>query len=228
MNQTIRGELSLLGRVDGFNQDQSTCEGDERSVILFSFLTAHGDAFKTFQLADRLFDAGAGFVESFGEEFRPCLGIRTVWDDRADIPFARRLTVSCRVISFVSDHHARRYIGANIKQDLKMTAVAGLTARKTERDWISTMVSLQMNFCRETAPRTAESLGVLPPFAPAADTCARTIVESNICTRWALWLKLARASKKASKVPDRLSRQNRFQTLFQWPNSAGSARQVML
>jgi hypothetical protein len=38
----------------------------------------------------------------------------------------------------------------------------------------------------------------------------------------------ASAWKKASKVPVRLSRQKRFQMLFQLPNSAGSARQVTL
>jgi hypothetical protein len=68
----------------------------------------------------------------------------------------------------------------------------------------------------------------LPRFAPAAETCARTTVESNICTRCAVELSAAKASKKASNTPDRLNRQNRFQTLFQLPNTAGSARQVTL
>jgi hypothetical protein len=36
------------------------------------------------------------------------------------------------------------------------------------------------------------------------------------------------ASKKAAETPALLNRQNRFQTLFQLPNSAGSARHVML
>ena len=39
---------------------------------------------------------------------------------------------------------------------------------------------------------------------------------------------LASSWKKASNTPDRLSRQNRFQILFQLPNRSGSARQVML
>ena len=69
---------------------------------------------------------------------------------------------------------------------------------------------------------------MLPPFAPAAETWARTTVESNICTKCAVSLIAASASKKASKVPDRLNRQNRFHTLFQCPNFSGSARQVML
>jgi hypothetical protein len=41
-------------------------------------------------------------------------------------------------------------------------------------------------------------------------------------------LKEASASKKVSNTPLRLKRQKRFQMLFQEPNSAGSARQVML
>ncbi|MGO9848143.1 MAG: hypothetical protein ACLPKT_16600 [Methylocella sp.] len=60
-------------------------------------------------------------------------------------------------------------------------------------------------------------------FAPAAETWARTTVESNICTR-CVSLIAAGASKKASKVPDRLKRQNRFQTLFQCPNFSGRAK----
>ena len=85
-----------------------------------------------------------------------------------------------------------------------------------------------MDLGREAAARAAERLILLPPLAPAAETCARTIVESNICTRWAVRLIAASASKKASNTPARLRRQNRFHTLFQGPNCAGSARQVML
>jgi hypothetical protein len=97
-----------------------------------------------------------------------------------------------------------------------------------ERDRVAVMVRLEVDLGREAATRSAERLGLLPPFAPAADTCARTIVESNICTRCALLLVAASASKNASKVPVRLSRQKRFHTLFQLPNAAGSVRHVML
>jgi hypothetical protein len=85
-----------------------------------------------------------------------------------------------------------------------------------------------VDFRRNASARTPERLILLPSFAPAAETWARTTVESNICTRWALSLIWASASKKASNTPDWLSRQKRFQTLFQWPKSRGSARQVML
>ena len=67
----------------------------------------------------------------------------------------------------------------------------------------------------------------LPPLAPAAETWARTAVESNIWTKCAVRLNPASAAKKASNTPAWLRRQKRFHTLFQWPNSAGKARHVM-
>jgi hypothetical protein len=45
-------------------------------------------------------------------------------------------------------------------------------------------------------------------------------VESNICTKCAVSFIAARASKNASKVPDRLSRQNRFHTGRAWRGAA--------
>jgi hypothetical protein len=54
------------------------------------------------------------------------------------------------------------------------------------------------------------------------------MVESNICTRCAVSLRAAKASKKASNTPARLRRQKRFQTEFQVPKRSGRARQVML
>ena len=75
-------------------------------------------------------------------------------------------------------------------------------------NWQATEIGLQVDLGRETATRAAQRLIVLPPFAPAAETWARTTVESNICTRSAVSLNAANASKKASKVPDRLKRQN--------------------
>ena len=44
------------------------------------------------------------------------------------------------------------------------------------------------------------------------------VLANSSYTRCAVSLIAASASKKASKVPDRLKRQNRFQSLFQCPN----------
>ena len=89
-------------------------------------------------------------------------------------------------------------------------------------------IDLEVDLGREAPARAAQRLSVLPPLAPAAETCARTTVESNIWTKWAVWLIAASASKKASNTPAWLSRQKRFQTLFHLPKLAGSARQVRL
>jgi hypothetical protein len=58
-------------------------------------------------------------------------------------------------------------------------------------------IGLEVDFARESAPRAAERLIFLPPFAPAAETCARTTVLSNICTRCAVLLVSARSWKNA-------------------------------
>jgi hypothetical protein len=49
------------------------------------------------------------------------------------------------------------------------------------------------------------------------DTAARL-------AKCAVWLHSASSGKNASNTPERLSRQNRFHTLFQLPYSRGSAR----
>src|SRR5690606_8261306 len=79
-----------------------------------------------------------------------------------------------------------------------------------EGDRMTVEVSLQMDLGRKAAARTAECLAFLPPFAPAAETWARTMVLSNICTRWAEADSEARWSKKISNTPALLNRSNRF------------------
>src|SRR6185437_10399871 len=105
---------------------------------------------------------------------------------------------------------ARIEIRTDVEKRFKVAAITGFTAGEMEGNWHATEVGLQVNLGRETATRAAKCLIMLPPFAPAAETWARTTVESNICTKCAVSLIAARASKKASKVPDRLKRQNQL------------------
>ena len=109
-----------------------------------------------------------------------------------------------------------------------MSAVTDLASGEMEVEGITVKIGLEVDFGRETATRAAECLVLLPPFAPAADTWARAVVLSKNWTKCAVWLHSASNWKNASNTPDRLSRQNRFHTLFQLPNSLGSARHVML
>lgn len=89
-------------------------------------------------------------------------------------------------------------------------------------------VALDVDLRPVPAAGTSQRLIFLPPFAPAAETWARTEVLSNIWISPALRLHAANAWNKASKVPASDRRENRRQTLFHLPNSAGRARQVML
>ena len=61
-----------------------------------------------------------------------------------------------------------------------MRAVAGLTLCEVKREGASIQISLEVDLGREPAAGAAQRLTILPPFAPAAETCARTMVESSI------------------------------------------------
>jgi len=57
-------------------------------------------------------------------------------------------------------------------------AVCRLARREVECDGPSPGITETMNFTAEPAPRAAKSSSVNPPFPPAAETWARTEVES--------------------------------------------------
>ena len=218
----------MLGRVDGFGEDEHEAESDEGSVVPGGFLATESNALEALELSDALLDAGASAVERFRKESGSVLGIRLGGNDRADAAGSGGLAVGLAVVALVADNGARRDVRPEVEQDREVPAVARLPGGQVEGDRQAAEVGLEVDLGREAAARAAKSLAVLPPFEPAADTCARAVVESSICTRWAVELVAASASNMASNTPDRLSRQKRFQTAFQSPNSAGRARQVML
>jgi len=49
-----------------------------------------------------------------------------------------------------------------------------------ERQRPPIQINLEVDLGREAPARAAQRLILLPPLAPAAETCARTTVESNI------------------------------------------------
>ena len=214
--------------MDGFGEDEGESEGHDGGVVLGRLLTAEGDAFEALQLSHGLLDAGAASVEGAREEGGRVLGRRLDGDDGTDAARARRLAIGLAVVAFVADGGARGDLGAEVEQDRKVRAVGGLSGGEVEGDGQAAEIGFEVDLGREAAARAAERLALLPPLAPAAEACARTMVESNICTRPAVWLVAASASNMASNTPARESRQKRFQTAFQLPNSAGSARQLTL
>jgi hypothetical protein len=72
----------------------------------------------------------------------------------------------------------------------------GLAAGEMKAEGMALFVCFQMDFGRDAAARTPERLA----FCASHGTCARTMVEWNICTRCALSLKLASVSKNAIRL----------------------------
>jgi len=169
-----------LGRVDGFDQDERASEGNEGSEVLRGLLAAQGDAFEALELAVALLDAGASGVEDFGKEGGLVFGVLAVGDDGADAAAARRLPVGLGIVALVAENGARRDVRADVEQECEIAAVAGLAAGQMESQRQTVEIGFQVDFRRKSAARAAEGLALLPPFAPAAETWARTIVESTI------------------------------------------------
>jgi hypothetical protein len=170
----------ILGRVDGFCPDKGASEGDKSGEVLRGFLAAQRDPLEAFELADGLLNAGAGFVKGTWEEFRLSGSVAAVRNDGADAAPACPLAVCLAVIALVGDHRPGRDVRADIEQGLEIAAVAGLTAGQVKGQGQPVQIALQVDLGGKSAARTAERLALVPPFAPAAETWARTIVESTI------------------------------------------------
>lgn len=106
-------------------------------------------------------------------------------NDRDDAARARCLPVGLAGVALVADSGARIDIGAEPEQDREIRRIALFASGQVEGDGMAVEVGLQVDLGGEAATGTAKRLAVLPPLAPAAETWARTMVESNICTRCA-------------------------------------------
>ena len=109
------GSSGLLGRVDGFNQHQPAGKTDDGRVAGVGLLTAHGDAFEPFKLADRLFDACPEFIEALREKAPPLLGVVAARDDRCNSARECRLPVGLAVIALVRQRDARADVRSNVE-----------------------------------------------------------------------------------------------------------------
>jgi hypothetical protein len=75
---------------------------------------------------------------------------------------------------------ARLHVRPDVEKHFKMAGVGRFASRRIERDDRARGVRFGVNFRGEASARTLERSTLFPPFAPAADTWARTIVESNL------------------------------------------------
>ena len=127
-----------------------------------------------------MLDARASLVEGAGEESRLAPLVGFVGNDGSDAALPRCVPVGLAGVAFVADNGAGLNVGPEVEQGFEVTPVEGLAAGQVEGDDVPGGVRLCVDFRGEAATRAPKRLLVLPPFAPAADTCARTMVESNI------------------------------------------------
>ena len=85
-------------------------------------------------------------------------------------------------------------------------------------------VATEVDLGAEPAPRTAEGVTLNPPFSPAAQRCARTMVLSIICSMSRSPPLSASACRMTSHTPERHQRRYCRQTEFQLPNWSGRSR----
>jgi hypothetical protein len=169
-----------LGGVDGFDEDESKGESDKGPEVPGGLLAAQRDALEALHFPDQLLDAGARPVERLRKESRPVRLVGLKGDHRRDAAFARGRAVGSRGIALVADRRPGREVRPKIEEHLELHAVAGLALGQMEGERLAVEIGLEVDLGREASARAAERLTVLPPLAPAAETWARTTVESNI------------------------------------------------
>ncbi len=169
-----------LGCVDEFDQAEACGEADDRSEVPGCLFASERDALEALEASDALLNASPCLVEGSGEEGRLVFFVGLVRDDRRDAARPCRLAVGLAGVAFVADGGARLNVGPDVEQGFEVTPVGSFSAGQIEGDDVAGGVRFCVDFRSEAAARTPERLPVLPPFAPAADTCARTMVESNI------------------------------------------------
>jgi hypothetical protein len=169
-----------LSGVDGFDQDERADECDEGGVVFCGLFASEGDALEPLQLAHGLLDARTALVEDPGKEAGHAARGASVRDDGTDTACTRSLPVAVRVVAFVCKRGTRLDVWSDVEQGLELPTVARLAAGQMECERLAIEIALEMDLGCESSARAAECLMRLPPLAPAAETCARTTVLSNI------------------------------------------------
>ena len=169
--------------MDGFDPDEGERERDEGAIVLGCLLAPERHTLEALELTDGLLDACSSPVEGPRAEGRAVASGAPEGDNSADAAGARSLTIRPCIIALVADRPARGDVGPKIEQNLELRTVARLTFCQMEGERQAVMVDLEVDLGREASPGATERLSVLPPLAPAAETCARTVGESNIWTR---------------------------------------------
>ena len=218
----IQRDLIALGRVDKAYPLFDCGQLGKAEKAAGGMIVSRGDAPAVLEAVEEALDPVAGGVERpidrvldgpvlLGRNLRPAAA-------GADL-----VANGVAVITLVGQHH----LGIGIvfgHQIAEGGAVVSFARRQQQRDRKTLSVGPSVDFGRKPAARTAKSLVLNPPLAPAAQWCARMTVLSTICTAW-LPPPSADASSIRSHSPLAVQRRNCRCTEFQLPSSSGRSRQ---
>lgn len=170
--------LDTLGRVDKFEPVSCCGEMEHSEEAVGEFVVSRGDGAVDFEMTDHALDAVALAIEALvPSDCGLAVGAR-----RDNGPVAACLEVGAdgvAVIALVPEHGLGRAL-RQVDQRFVGRAVRRFASREVEGEWSAAGISETMNLTGEPAPRAAKRLFASPPFAPAADTWPRTVVESML------------------------------------------------
>jgi hypothetical protein len=135
-----------------------------------------GDGAVDLEVAERALDAIALPVKPFAVADRVG-AVRLRRDDGANTALLEVIADRIRIIGFIGYKGFRGSL-RQVDQRCVALAVRRFAGREVERDWATSGITETMNFTGEPAPRAAKSSLMNPPFPPAAETWARTVVLS--------------------------------------------------
>lgn len=128
------------------------------------------------EVSEHALDAVAVPVEALVPADRGS-AMRSRRNDRADATSLEIGADRVGVVTLVAEQRGGGLLG-QLDQDFVVRAICRLATREVEGKRSALGISDAVNLTGEPAPRAAKRLFASPPFAPAADTWPRTVVES--------------------------------------------------
>jgi len=142
------------------------------------FVVAGGDGAVDLEMTDQALDAVALPIDPLVPADR-CLAVRARWDHRPDAGVMETVADGIAIVALVGDQVAGPCFGERAER-FELGAIGRLAAGEVEDEREAAGITETVNLTGEPAPRAAKSLFASPPFAPAAETWPRTVVESML------------------------------------------------
>ena len=130
------------------------------------------------EVSDHPFDTIAPAIEALVVADRR-RAVRFRRDDCLDAAPLEVVSDGIGVVGLVGKERTRRML-RQVDQRVVGLTVRRFAWREIEGDGPASGITETMNFTGEPAPRAAKSSSMNPPFPPAAETWARTVVESML------------------------------------------------